>query len=207
MRSSVAAFGFVYIHPLADGNGRVHRFLINDILRRDGATPDPLILPVSSLINHEPAERRAYNRILDNISRPLMQTVREHCEFVKMPQVYPDGVSSNFVFHGNHQARHAWRFLDLSAHVPYLAHVLERVICEEMREESNHLRSHLQARRAIRDVIEMPDVQLDRVIRSVQNNQGQLSGVLAKEIPALQGEGVWEAVRQAVQHAFRSIKP
>jgi hypothetical protein len=35
MRSAVAAFGFIYIHPLADGNGRVHRFLINDILRRD----------------------------------------------------------------------------------------------------------------------------------------------------------------------------
>lgn len=25
MRSAVASFGFVYIHPLADGNGRVHR--------------------------------------------------------------------------------------------------------------------------------------------------------------------------------------
>lgn len=36
MRSAVASFGFVYIHPLADGNGRVHRFLINDVLRRDG---------------------------------------------------------------------------------------------------------------------------------------------------------------------------
>ena len=30
MRSAVAAFAFVYIHPLADGNGRVHRFLINE---------------------------------------------------------------------------------------------------------------------------------------------------------------------------------
>lgn len=26
LRSAVLAFGFVYIHPLADGNGRVHRF-------------------------------------------------------------------------------------------------------------------------------------------------------------------------------------
>ena len=26
MRSAVIAFGFVYIHPLADGNGRIHRF-------------------------------------------------------------------------------------------------------------------------------------------------------------------------------------
>lgn len=29
MRSAVAAFGFVYVHPLADGNGRVHRFLVS----------------------------------------------------------------------------------------------------------------------------------------------------------------------------------
>ena len=36
-RAAVASFGFVYIHPLADGNGRVHRFLINDSLRRDGS--------------------------------------------------------------------------------------------------------------------------------------------------------------------------
>lgn len=38
MCSAVASFGFVYIHPLADGNGRVHRFLINDVLRRDEVT-------------------------------------------------------------------------------------------------------------------------------------------------------------------------
>jgi Fic family protein len=54
----VAAFGFVYIHPLADGNGRVHRFLVNDLLRRDGAVPEPMILPVSALIAGSAAERR-----------------------------------------------------------------------------------------------------------------------------------------------------
>ena len=59
MRSAVAAFGFVYIHPLADGNGRVHRFLINDILRRDGTVQDPMVLPVSSLIASDQAERRS----------------------------------------------------------------------------------------------------------------------------------------------------
>jgi Fic family protein len=42
MRSAIAAFGLVFIHPLADGNGRVHRFLINDILRRDGVVKDPM---------------------------------------------------------------------------------------------------------------------------------------------------------------------
>ncbi len=58
MRCAVAAFGFVYIHPLADGNGRVHRFLVNDLLRRDGAVPEPMILPVSALIAGSAAGRR-----------------------------------------------------------------------------------------------------------------------------------------------------
>ena len=45
-RAAVIAFGFVYIHPMRDGNGRIHRFLINDTLIRDGALPDGVILPV-----------------------------------------------------------------------------------------------------------------------------------------------------------------
>lgn len=36
LRAAALSFGLVYIHPLADGNGRISRFLINDTLRRDG---------------------------------------------------------------------------------------------------------------------------------------------------------------------------
>jgi Fic family protein len=95
VRSAVAAFGFVYIHPLADGNGRVHRFLINDVLRRDGVVKDPMILPVSALITSDPTERRAYDRILDEISRPLMQSLAGLYEFVAAQTTYPDGMTSN----------------------------------------------------------------------------------------------------------------
>lgn len=202
MRSAVAAFGFVFIHPLADGNGRVHRFLINDILRRDGVVRDPLILPVSSLITNDPAERLAYDRILDEISRPLMRSLAGLYEFAATPTLYSDGICSNFVFHGDDAAQPAWCMPDLTSHVVYLAHVLERTIGEDMREESRYLRSHALARQAIKEVIEIPDVQIDRVIRSVEANQGRLSNALASEMPALLGEGIWEAIRQAVERAF-----
>ncbi len=203
MRSAVAAFGFVYIHPLADGNGRVHRFLINDILRRDGFVKDPMILPVSSLITRDPAERRGYDRILDDISQPLMRSLAGLYEFTATPTVYPDGISSNFIFKGNDTARHAWRMLDLTGHVSYLANVLHRTIREDMREESRYLRSHALARASIKEIIEMPDMQIDRVIRSAQTNQGKLSHVLANEIPALQQEGIWDAVRLVIEQAFQ----
>src|SRR3546814_11690070 len=76
MRSAVAAFGFVYIHPLADGNGRVHRFLVNDILRRDGAVPEPVILTVSAVIIDDSGERRNYDRALDAVSKHLIKEGR-----------------------------------------------------------------------------------------------------------------------------------
>jgi hypothetical protein len=204
MRSTVAAFGFVYIHPLADGNGRVHRFLINDVLRRDGVVQDPMILPVSSLITSDAAERRAYDRILDVISRPLMHTLAETYRFSETPTAYPDGITSNFVFEGSETARHAWRCLDLSPHVAYMAEVVQRTVREDMLEESRYLRSHAQARSAIKEIVEMPDAQIDRVIRSVQNNKGELSGVLRKELPILEEPGLWNSVVEVVHRAFRS---
>jgi hypothetical protein len=203
MRSAVAAFGFVYMHPLADGNGRVHRFLINDVLRRDGAVAAPMVLPVSSLVSNSAADRRAYDGMLDAISTPLMQALTGQYTFDSNPTVYADGICSNFVFSGLEVARPVWRHLDLTPHVVYLADVLERTIKEDMREESRYLRSHAQARNAIKDMVEMPDVQIDRVIRSVQANQGQLSNVLRDEIPLLADPKVWNAMVRVITDAFK----
>lgn len=204
MRSAVAAFGFVYMHPLADGNGRVHRFLINDVLRRDGAVAAPMVLPVSSLIGNHAADRLAYDDILDTVSAPLIQALAGQYAFDQEQTVYADGIRSNFVFSGNDVARPVWRYLDLTPHVMYLANVLERTIKEDMREESRYLRSHGLARSAIKDIIEMPDAQVDRVIRSVQANQGRLTNVLRDEIPALVEPKVWNAIVQVTTDAFEN---
>lgn len=37
--AAVLAFGFIYIHPFADGNGRLHRYLIHHILAECGFNP------------------------------------------------------------------------------------------------------------------------------------------------------------------------
>ena len=116
---------------------------------------------------------------------------------------YPDGVRSNFNFRGNEQARPVWRYLDLTAHVIYLAHIIDRTIREDMRNESVHLRNYAMARSAIKEIIEIPDMQIDRLIRSVEANQGKLSNVLSKEMPALAEPGVWDAIVKAIRNSFR----
>lgn len=198
----MASFGFVYIHPLADGNGREHRFLINDILRRDGAVPAPLILPVSSVISGSPADRRAYDQVLDQFSAPLMQRYRESVSLTEAPILkYADGIRSSLKFSQSADAMHAWRFMDLTAHVAYLAEVVVKTISHDMRIESLHLQRHARARTAVKDILEMPDPQADRVIRSVEAQQGRLSGKLAQEIPALTDHGVWADIVSAVRLA------
>ncbi len=49
IRAAATVFGFVFIHPFEDGNGRIHRFLIHDILSRDSFMPAGMIIPMIHL--------------------------------------------------------------------------------------------------------------------------------------------------------------
>src|SRR5690606_4093724 len=72
-RAAAIAFGFVYLHPMSDGNGRIHRFLINDTLLRDQAIPAGVILPVSATITSVREFGHGYDRVLEVFSRPFMR--------------------------------------------------------------------------------------------------------------------------------------
>ena len=202
LRSAIVAFGFVYIHPLADGNGRLHRFLINDALRRDGVVQEPMIVPISAMITRNASEQRAYTRLLDTVSRPLMAALAGHYGFTEQMTTYPDGIHSNFKFSGEPIARPLWRYPDLTQHVVWLADVLKRTVHEHMRQEATYLQQHAQARAAIKEIIEMPNLQIDRLIRSAEATQGKLSNALAKEIPILTEPGLWDAILNAIAIAF-----
>ena len=96
--------------------------------------------------------------------------------------------------------------MDLTRHVIYLADVLARTIREVMREESRYMRSHAQARAAIKEIVEMPDAQIDRIIRSAQSNKGTLSDALSEDIPTMAEPGIWDAIVPAIELAF-STRP
>ena len=123
-------------------------------------------------------------------------------EFAAPTAVYPDGNQSNFVFSGYGIARPVWRYVDLTRHVGYLADLLVRTIRQDMHQEARYLQSHEQARAMIKEIIEMPDFQIDGIIRSVHANKGALSNALAQEVPLLNEAGIWASIVQAVERAF-----
>jgi hypothetical protein len=49
LQASATAFGFVYVHPYQDGNGRLHRCLIHHVLAERAFSPPGIVFPVSSV--------------------------------------------------------------------------------------------------------------------------------------------------------------
>ncbi|SIO68033.1 Fic/DOC family protein [Burkholderia sp. GAS332] len=202
VRAAAASFGFVYVHPMADGNGRISRFLINDILRRDGAVPAPIILPVSATITHSTRDRAAYDKVLERFSRPLMKHYAEQYTFGKT-EIAEDGVEYNLHFRAYDDALPAWRYPDLTAHVVYLANVIDMTLTHEMRTEARFLHANDSARRAIKEFLEAPDNDLDGIIRSVRQNGNSVSNNLRKRYPLFDERPELSAqIVQAVTEAF-----
>lgn len=202
MRAAVAAFGFVYVHPMIDGNGRIHRFLINDILRRDAVTDPGVILPVSVAIDADATSRRNYESVLDTLSAPLMRKIGDAVSFDAHPTTYPDGVESDLHFTKNDLARPTWRYGNYAPHIQYLAQVLHETIAHHMRSEALYLRSHDTARSAMKNVVEMPDTLADAIIRSVTGNTENTVGKkLRRDYPQMTDE-MWTRLTDAVKQAF-----
>ncbi|APG88048.1 filamentation induced by cAMP protein Fic (plasmid) [Sinorhizobium americanum CCGM7] len=72
LAAAVLAFGFVYIHPFEDGNGRLHRYLIHHVLAERGFNPPGLIFPVSAVILDQIDD---YRKVLESYSRRLLPQI------------------------------------------------------------------------------------------------------------------------------------
>lgn len=205
-RAAAIAFGFVYLHPMSDGNGRIHRFLINDTLLRDQAIPAGVILPVSATITEIREFGHGYDRALEVFSRPFMRRYDASYRFGEMVE-YEDGVRSNFMFDAYDDANAAWRYPDLTEHVIYTAQLVAHTIRHEMADEARVLLRFELAQQRIKVAVEMPDSDAVRMIRSIKQSGWRISGKLVKEYPMLDDKARALRVVEAVQSAFEDREP
>src|SRR5690606_34703113 len=70
VRATLVSFGFVFVHPFLDGNGRLSRFLAHYTLCQSGALPNGHILPLSIAMKRHEAE---YLAALTSFSRPARE--------------------------------------------------------------------------------------------------------------------------------------
>jgi hypothetical protein len=203
VRAGVIAYGFVYIHPLSDGNGRVHRLLVNDTLMRDGLVPIGIILPISSTIVKSSTMRGDYERVLDRFSAKQIHRYSTSYSFGK-EVACEDGVITDFKFNDYEDAAHAWRFPDLTAHAHFMAKVIRSTVITNMTQEAEFLAKHDDAKQRLKKVFELPDRDADAIIRSLRQNNGRATNILTKRYEAmfedpLIAAGVLEAVMSALE--------
>ena len=201
VRAAAIAFAFVYIHPMRDGNGRIHRFLINDTLQRDEAIPKGVILPVSATITNSTQQRADYDRVLDVFSKPFMDRYGKDYSFGEQ-YVAEDGTPTNFHFDAYAEASHAWRFPDLTEHAIYTADLVEKTIRREMANEARILVRFDHATLRLKNWVEMPNPDAARIIRSIHDNQWKVSNKLQSEYEFLRNLTMQLRVVEAVQSAF-----
>ena len=156
--AAVLSFAFVFIHPFDDGNGRIHRFLIHYFLACGDFTPDRIIFPVSATLLKDIL---AYDRMLESFSLRLMRRIRyemsEDCEIIVR------GDSADW-----------YRFIDFTFIVERFLKIVEQTIKYEWAAELNYLSSYDATKRQMREVVDMPDEDVNRMMRFVCQNRGML---------------------------------
>lgn len=156
--ASCLSFGFVYIHPFMDGNGRLHRYLIHEVLSTSGFTPKGIILPVSAVIL---ANLTEYVTALETFSKPLTARTTYNPDIPQVPASGNDAVY--------------YRYFDATAQTEFLCRALERTIEHDLEEEISFLLGFDKARRALGSELDWPTHSLDLFIRITHGNGFKLS--------------------------------
>ncbi len=152
------AFGFVFIHPFMDGNGRLHRYLIHEVLSSSGFTPKGIVLPVSAVIL---ANLDKYVHALEGFSRPLQARTRYNPDAPQAPATGNDALY--------------FRYFDLTEQASFMYWALERTVEHDLEQEITFLLGFDTARSRLGRMLDWPAHSLDLFIRLVHRNGGTLS--------------------------------
>ena len=193
-KTAAASFGFVFLHPFMDGNGRIHRFLIHQIFSVNGLTPNGFILPVSAVIL---AHKSDYQSTLEAFSRPLK------------PFVSFNPGNPHFPAEGNDPIY--FRYFDATPQ----ARFLEASVRESIRKDLPAEIDFLVRRDALRERLDHEfdwknDGSLDLMIDLLVQNQGKLSQAKKKtyfsDLPDETVDGIEEAFEDVFQAPERLSK-
>ncbi len=159
LSAATIAFGFVFIHPLADGNGRIHRYLIHHILAEKGFTNKDMIFPVSASILKKIVE---YQEILEKFSQPRL-------DLIDWKQDENHNVSII-----NH-TKDLYRYFDATIYAEFLFSCVEDTIVNIIPKEIEYLEKYDKLTTYINSIVSLPNTKVDLLIKYLFQNKNKLS--------------------------------
>ena len=159
LAATYIAFGFVFIHPFVDGNGRLHRYLIHHILAKMKFSHQGIIFPVSaSILNHIDD----YRKVLQTYSHPIL-------DFIEWQTTDDNNIEVS------NQTIDYYRYFDATAQAEFLYDCVLDTINHVIPEEVNYLKHYDEFKRHIDNYLEMPDKLVATLVRFLEQNNGILS--------------------------------
>ncbi|HEC41694.1 MAG TPA: cell filamentation protein Fic [Bacteroides sp.] len=158
LASAIIAFGFVFIHPLSDGNGRIHRYLIHHILAEMGFAGREMIFPVSAAILDRIAD---YQNILESFSGPRLELIEWK-------------TTSDHNIEIQNETADLYRYFDLTRQAEFLYECIEDTIDRIIPEEIDYLQKYDRMIQFINHYATLPDTKADLLIKFLLQNKGIL---------------------------------
>ncbi len=165
VKAACASFGFVYLHPFMDGNSRLHRFMIHQVLAQSGVLEDDIIIPVSAVIMKNIP---AYHAVLTKFSKPT-RVLWDYRRDDDEPHIINSANSRSY------------RFFQADREVIFLHRMIEQAVGQEIPNELAYLRGYDKAFGAIDREFDLPQKDVSSLIRMVKGNNGVLSNHRRKQ--------------------------
>ncbi|MBN2522842.1 MAG: Fic family protein [Bacteroidales bacterium] len=185
LAAAMVAFGFVFIHPYVDGNGRIHRYIIHHILASRKFSQQGIIFPVSASILDRIDE---YRKVLESYSYPLLDLIEWKA------------TSDNNVAVLNETIDY-YRYFDATVQAEFLYDCVYDTINTIIPHEVKHIERYDEFKRYIDDEFEMPDKMVATLVRFLEQNDGILSRkAKTKEFAELNGNEI-----KQIENKYREI--
>ena len=153
------AFGFIYVHPFEDGNGRIHRYLIHHILTRREFNPPGVVFPISSTILDRIDD---YRTVLEDYSKRLLPLIEWEPTRAGNVNVLNDTVDF-------------YRFFDATPQAEFLYACVESTIDNDLPNEVDFLQRYDRFCAAVESIVDMPDRTVNLLFNFIKQNQGKFS--------------------------------
>jgi Fic family protein len=179
------AFGFVFIHPFEDGNGRIHRYLIHHLLAKKKFSQQGIIFPVSaSILDHIDD----YRTILEFFSNPLLDYIEWKDTKDHNVEILNDTIDY-------------YRYFDITAQAEFLFDCVKDTIENIIPNEVSYLIKYDEYKRFLDDDFEMPDKMVALLVRFLEQNNGKLS----KRAREKEFEGLSDQEIAIIEKHFKEI--
>lgn len=188
IEAACKSFGFVFVHPFADGNGRLHRLLLHHTLAKRQYMPSGVVVPVSSVILRE---SRRYDEVLEDFSRAVLPYVE-----------YALDDSGELTI--KNDPDDLYRYPDLTPQCEATFDWLERAVDEDLLGEIEFIGSFDEVRARMRAIVELPDKDEQLFIKLCLQNRGKLSRTKRQRFAKLDDETV-ARLEMAVQEAMGGL--